>query len=82
MQEVNLDNLCHEFCINFESSTKLVERDYLFKRVLEYKCEIDIDNFADLFLNMKKSGFKISQIQKNASEKKCFVWFEEEVEGV
>tara|TARA_B000000557_G_scaffold224883_1_gene194670 strand:- start:6827 stop:7075 length:249 start_codon:yes stop_codon:yes gene_type:complete len=82
MQEVNLDNFCKEVCINFETATKLVERDYLFKRVAEYKCEIDIDNFTDLVLNMKKNRFKISQIQKDASEKKCFVWFEEEVDGV
>tara|TARA_S200000501_G_scaffold361117_1_gene388971 strand:- start:439 stop:687 length:249 start_codon:yes stop_codon:yes gene_type:complete len=82
MQQVNLENLCQEICFNFESSTKLVERDYLFKRVIEYKCELDIQNFSELFINMTKNGFKISQIQKDASENKCFVWFEEEVDGV
>jgi hypothetical protein len=82
MHQVNLDNLCQETCFNFESSTKLIERDYLFKRVIEYKCELDIKNFSELFSNMTKNRFKISQIQKNASENKCFVWFEEEVDGV
>ena len=82
MQVKNGEALCEEFCDNFSVGSKLIERDYLFKRVEEVKCNLDVEFFPELMQRMMALGYCCTQVQKDAKKNKCTAWFEEKTEGV
>ena len=74
--------VCEELCEDFSVSTKLIERDYLFKRIEEIKCLTTLKVAPILIDEMNIFGYSCVQIQKDSKKNKCTAWFEEKVKGV
>ena len=75
-------SVCEEFCDAHDRTTRLIERDYLFKRIEEIKCTLDVKFFPELMQRMISCGYCCTQVQKDAKKNKCTAWFEEKTEGV
>lgn len=69
--------VCEEFCSNVESYIVESESpDFSSEELEEFKCWVEPEYFAPLSERLIPLGYCCTQIQKNANEKECVVWFE------
>ena len=69
--------ICEEFCANVESYIVESELpDFSSEELEELKCWVEPQYFTPLSDRLIPLGYCCTQIQKNANEKECVVWFE------
>ena len=68
--------ICQEFSDMVHSGFKLSESENgISNEVEEIKCCISMKYFNALMDRMDSAGYYMSQVQKDKSLKRCFIWF-------